>query len=36
LRGFEAELRQLLVDASPSGAFAERPPDTEAYIWWTS
>ena len=36
LRGFETELRQLIVDASPSSQFAERPPDTEAYIWWTS
>jgi SAM-dependent methyltransferase len=36
LRAFESDLRQLLGDASPSGQFAERPPDTEVVIWRTS
>ena len=31
---FEADLRRLLRDASPSGLFAERPPDTEVFVWW--
>ena len=30
---FEADLRRLLVDASPSGRFAERQPSTDAVIW---
>ncbi|MEA2514191.1 MAG: hypothetical protein QOJ59_3678 [Thermomicrobiales bacterium] len=30
---FETELRALLVGASPSGPFAEQPPDTEAIVW---
>jgi len=30
---FEAELRQLLYDASPGGLFAEQPPDTEVFVW---
>jgi ubiquinone/menaquinone biosynthesis C-methylase UbiE len=30
---FETDLRHLLDDASPSGLFAERPPDTEVFIW---
>ena len=32
---FEADLRHLLQEASPSGLFAERPPDTEVFIWRT-
>jgi SAM-dependent methyltransferase len=32
---FETDLRQLLRDASPSGQFAEQPPDTEVIIWHT-
>ena len=32
---FETELRQLLADASPSGFFAERLPDTEVFVWRT-
>ncbi len=32
---FEAELRQLLLDVSPAGPFAEQPPDTEVFIWRT-
>ena len=34
--GFERDLRRLLADASPSGRFAERAPDTEVFIWRTS
>ncbi len=30
---FETDLRHLLNVASPSGLFAEQPPDTEAFIW---
>lgn len=30
---FETELRQLLGRASPSGLFAEQPPDTEVFVW---
>ncbi|MEA2524611.1 MAG: hypothetical protein QOF73_1838 [Thermomicrobiales bacterium] len=30
---FETELRAFLVGASPSGLFAEQPPDTEAIVW---
>jgi ubiquinone/menaquinone biosynthesis C-methylase UbiE len=30
---FEAELRKLLRDASPSGEFAEQPHDTQLRIW---
>jgi hypothetical protein len=30
---FETDLRHLLDDASPSGLFAEQPPDTEVFIW---
>jgi len=32
---FEAELRQLLRDASATGTLAEQPPDTEVFIWRT-
>jgi SAM-dependent methyltransferase len=35
LPAFEADLRLLLREASPSGLFAEQPPDTEAFIWRT-
>lgn len=30
---FEAELRRLLQATSPSGHFADRPPDTECFVW---
>jgi SAM-dependent methyltransferase len=30
---FEADLRQLLTDASPSGRFSERQPSTDAVVW---
>ncbi len=30
---FEADLRRLLAGATPSGQFAERPPDTEVFVW---
>jgi hypothetical protein len=30
---FEADLRRLLVDVSPSGRFAERQPSTDAVVW---
>jgi ubiquinone/menaquinone biosynthesis C-methylase UbiE len=30
---FETDLRHLLDEASPSGLFAEQPPDTEVFIW---
>jgi len=33
LEEFETGLRHLLDDASPSGLFAEQPPDTEVFIW---
>lgn len=32
---FEADLRRLLRDASPANRFAERPPDTEVFVWRT-
>ena len=32
---FETELRRVLRDASPAGRFAERPPDTEVFVWRT-
>jgi SAM-dependent methyltransferase len=35
IEAFEAELRGLLYDASPSGLFAEQPPDTEVWVWRT-
>jgi SAM-dependent methyltransferase len=31
---FEAELRRLLWEASPSGTFSERLPSTEVFVWW--
>ncbi|MEV0020436.1 class I SAM-dependent methyltransferase [Streptomyces tendae] len=31
--GFEATLRRLLRDASPSGRFSERQPGTEVFVW---
>jgi SAM-dependent methyltransferase len=31
---FEAELRRLLREASPSGRFSERLPSTEVFVWW--
>jgi ubiquinone/menaquinone biosynthesis C-methylase UbiE len=34
--GFEADLRAVLADASPSGLFAERTGDTELRIWRTT
>jgi SAM-dependent methyltransferase len=33
LEEFEVDLRHLLHDVAPSGLFAERPPDTEVFIW---
>ncbi|OVZ99929.1 SAM-dependent methyltransferase [Streptomyces sp. CS113] len=33
LAGFEADLRRLLRDASPSGRFSERRPGTEVFVW---
>lgn len=30
---FEADLRRLLADASPSGRFSERQPSTDAVVW---
>ncbi|HUG61683.1 MAG TPA: class I SAM-dependent methyltransferase [Methylomirabilota bacterium] len=30
---FETELRRLLHEASPSGLFADRPPDTKVFVW---
>jgi hypothetical protein len=33
LEEFEADLRHLLHDVTPSGLFAERPPNTEIFIW---
>lgn len=33
LAGFEAELRRLLRDSSPSGRFSERQPGTEVSVW---
>src|SRR5215212_8177113 len=35
LPAFEADLRLLLREASPSGLFAEQSPDTEAFVWRT-
>ena len=32
---FETDLRHLLQNAAPSGLFAEWPPDTEVFVWWT-
>jgi hypothetical protein len=31
---FEADLRRLLRDVSPSGRFSERLPSTEVFVWW--
>lgn len=31
---FEAGLRRLLRDVSPSGRFSERQPSTEIFVWW--
>jgi hypothetical protein len=31
--GFEADLRALLLDASPSGRFSVQLPDNELRIW---
>ncbi|MEU5024826.1 class I SAM-dependent methyltransferase [Streptomyces milbemycinicus] len=31
---FEADLRRLLREASPSGRFSERQPSTEVFVWW--
>jgi SAM-dependent methyltransferase len=31
---FEADLRRLLREVSPSGLFSERQPSTEVFIWW--
>ncbi|MFE5093812.1 class I SAM-dependent methyltransferase [Streptomyces sp. NPDC056638] len=31
---FEADLRRLLGEASPSGRFSERRPSTEVFVWW--
>ena len=36
LAAFDADLRSLLREASPSGFFSEQPPDTEVFIWRTS
>ncbi|MGO4755145.1 SAM-dependent methyltransferase, partial [Streptomyces sp. 2MCAF27] len=30
---FEADLRRLLREASPSGRFSERRPSTEVFVW---
>lgn len=35
LGAFEADLRRLLEDASPSGRFSERLPGTEVFVWHT-
>ncbi|MFD8383980.1 class I SAM-dependent methyltransferase [Streptomyces sp. NPDC059679] len=32
--GFEADLRRLLREGSPSGRFSERRPSTEVFVWW--
>ena len=32
---FEADLRLLLREASPSDLFVEQPPDTKVFIWRT-
>ncbi|MGW3564308.1 class I SAM-dependent methyltransferase [Streptomyces sp. NPDC000941] len=34
LDDFEADLRRLLREASPSGRFSERRPSTEVFVWW--
>lgn len=31
---FEADLRRLLREVSPSGRFSERRPSTEVFVWW--
>lgn len=31
---FEADLRRLLQEVSPSGRFSERQPSTEVFVWW--
>ncbi|MCX5315801.1 class I SAM-dependent methyltransferase [Streptomyces sp. NBC_00154] len=31
---FEADLRRLLREVSPSGWFSERQPSTEFFVWW--
>jgi SAM-dependent methyltransferase len=31
---FEADLRRLLREVSPSGRFSERQPSTEVFVWW--
>ncbi|WP_243878202.1 class I SAM-dependent methyltransferase [Streptomyces sp. SUK 48] len=36
LDSFEAELRGLLAEVSPTGCFAERAPSTEVFIWRNS
>jgi len=33
LAEFEIDLRHLLHDVTPSGRFAEQPPDTEVFVW---
>jgi SAM-dependent methyltransferase len=33
LQEFEVDLRHLLHDLTPSGLFAEQPPDTEVFVW---
>lgn len=33
LGAFEADLRHLLHESSPTGIFSEQPPDTEVFIW---
>ncbi len=33
---FEADLRRLLREVSPSGQFSERQPSTEVFVWWKS
>ncbi len=35
LDAFEVDLRGVLREASPSDRFAERPPDTEVFVWRT-
>lgn len=32
---FDAELRGVLHEASPTGRFADQPPDTEVFVWRT-
>lgn len=31
---FEADLRRLLREVSPSSRFSERRPSTEVFVWW--